>query len=134
MLAINDIKANGLRLNSGTGNTIPFSCVNSHDEAVALSSELIFSNSSDVALGRLWSRGTVNANICYEKANNIGGLIGTAFVARDLMSVVDALDEDGKLRYWGTEPSQSQISRLTKAIRLLVWHNLGGNCRGHVSR
>ncbi|OBT66462.1 hypothetical protein VE03_03590 [Pseudogymnoascus sp. 23342-1-I1] len=85
----------------GTSNTIPFSCVNSHDEAVALSSELIFGNSSDVALGRLWARGTVNANICYEKAEKIGGLVGTAFVARDLMSVVDALNEDGKLRYWG---------------------------------
>jgi hypothetical protein len=29
-----------------------------------------------------------------------GTLIGTAFVARDLMQVVGALDEDDMLRYW----------------------------------
>jgi pimeloyl-ACP methyl ester carboxylesterase len=86
---------------------------------------LIFSNSSDVALGRLWARGTVNANICYEKANKIGGLVGTAFVARDLMSVVDALDEDGKLRYWGTVPSRSQMVRLTKLLGFSYGTTLG---------
>lgn len=43
------------------------------------------------------------SNICREKNrdNERGGLIGTAFVARDLMSVVDALGEDGMLRFWG---------------------------------
>jgi hypothetical protein len=64
-------------------------------------SELILGNSSDVALGRLWTRGVINANLCLRKANETGRLIGTAFVARDLISVVDALDEDGMLRYWG---------------------------------
>ncbi|KAH8666941.1 proteinase [Xylariales sp. PMI_506] len=85
----------------GTGNNLPFSCINTHDEGVALSTELTFSNASDVALGRLWARGAINANLCYERANKTGALIGTAFVARDLMTVVDALDEDGLLRYWG---------------------------------
>lgn len=56
---------------------------------------------NQAALGRLWARGAVNAKICYENGNKTGGLLGTAFVARDLMSVVDALDEDGMLRYWG---------------------------------
>jgi len=63
--------------------------------------ELLPGNASDVALGRLWARGTVNANICFDRANSTGRLIGTAFVARDLMSVVDSLEEDGMLRYWG---------------------------------
>lgn len=27
--------------------------------------------------------------------------MGTAFVARDMMQIVDALKEDGLLRYWG---------------------------------
>jgi hypothetical protein len=58
---------------------------------------------SDTALARLWARGKVDANICrlYGNANETAELIGTAFTARDFMSVVDALDEDGMLRYWG---------------------------------
>ena len=33
--------------------------------------------------------------------NNTGSLIGTGFVARDMMQIVEALNEDGLLRYWG---------------------------------
>jgi hypothetical protein len=63
--------------------------------------ELILGNSSDVALGRLWARGGINAELCFQKSNATGNLIGTASVARDLISVVDALGEDGMFRYWG---------------------------------
>jgi len=70
-------------------------------------SELIFGNSSDVALGRLWTRGAINAELCFQKSNETGSLIGTAFVARDLISVVDAIDEDGMLRYWGEQSLQN---------------------------
>lgn len=41
------------------------------------------------------------AEICYLKNKEIGSFLGTAFVARDLISVVNALDEDGMLRFWG---------------------------------
>lgn len=63
--------------------------------------EKVPSNTSDVALGRLWSRGSIDASLCLENANETGALISTAFVARDLISIVDALEEDGMLRYWG---------------------------------
>jgi hypothetical protein len=63
--------------------------------------ELKFGNSSDVTLGRLWTQGAINSDLCFQKSNPTGSFIGTAFVARDLISVVDALDEDGMLRYWG---------------------------------
>ena len=44
----------------------------------------------------------MKANACAgAPGNKTGELIGTAFVARDFMAVVDALKEDGKLRYWG---------------------------------
>ena len=43
----------------------------------------------------------IMGNICGEKMKDIGGLVGTSFVARDMMQIVDALEEDGKLRYWG---------------------------------
>lgn len=70
-------------------------------EAATLFSDQALGNSSDTALGRLWAKGEIYSNACYQNANETGSLIGTAFVARDLISVVDALGEDGKLRYWG---------------------------------
>lgn len=30
-----------------------------------------------------------------------GELVGTAYVARDLLMLINALGEDGLLRYWG---------------------------------
>lgn len=50
---------------------------------------------------RLWAASTVLADRCKRTAADVGPFLGTAAVARDLMSVVDALDEDGMLRYWG---------------------------------
>jgi hypothetical protein len=85
----------------GTGNTIQFSCTNNNVDTNNMLNELKFGNSSDVALGRLWAQGAINSDLCFQKSNATGSLIGTAFVARDLISVVDALDEDGMLRYWG---------------------------------
>lgn len=41
------------------------------------------------------------AEICYTSANETGELIGTAFTARDMIQIIDALGEDGLLRYWG---------------------------------
>ena len=32
---------------------------------------------------------------------DMGELMGTAFVARDINAICDALDEDGLIRYWG---------------------------------
>jgi hypothetical protein len=85
----------------GTGNTIPFSCTNNNVDTNNILIELKFGNSSDVALRRLWAQGAINSDLCFQKSNATGSLIGTAFVARDLISVVDALDGDGMLRYWG---------------------------------
>lgn len=59
-------------------------------------------NSSDATPGRLWAEAQVLAHDCGNAlANTTGSLVGTAFVARDFMKVVDALGEDGLLRYWG---------------------------------
>ncbi|KAK6071006.1 nedd8-like protein [Seiridium cupressi] len=56
---------------------------------------------SETALGQLWASSKVVANICENKTQEIASLLGTAFVARGLIQVVDALGEDGLLRYWG---------------------------------
>lgn len=45
--------------------------------------------------------GKVIADGCYANSGQIGELLGTAFVARDAIQIVDALGEDGLLRYWG---------------------------------
>ncbi|RYP37233.1 hypothetical protein DL767_003052 [Monosporascus sp. MG133] len=85
----------------GTGNTIPFWCFENDAEMFAASHELQGSNTSDVMLGRHWARGGIDAHMCFERAAETGSLISTAFVARDLMRVAEALEEDGLLRYWG---------------------------------
>ncbi|KAH7024596.1 TAP-like protein-domain-containing protein [Microdochium trichocladiopsis] len=58
---------------------------------------------ADNGMGTLWAEAGAWGQACgkNETAAEMGGLVGTAFVARDLMQVVDALGEDGKLRYWG---------------------------------
>jgi hypothetical protein len=52
---------------------------------------------------RAWERGAIDANICKEDGNadEIGEFIGTAFVARDILRVAEAISEDGLIRYWG---------------------------------
>ena len=54
-------------------------------------------------LGRHWAASTVQADNCfqYPEAKERGSLIGTVSTARDMMQIVDALEADKKLRYWG---------------------------------
>ncbi|KAF2671605.1 hypothetical protein BT63DRAFT_397980 [Microthyrium microscopicum] len=85
----------------GTVNTLTMSCYNDTERAQASLEYPAFSNASDTAVGTMWTSDQVLANLCHERLKDIGSYVGTAFVARDLMSVVDALDEDGMLRYWG---------------------------------
>ncbi|KAK7217470.1 hypothetical protein V2G26_005473 [Clonostachys chloroleuca] len=84
----------------GTGYTLPFSC---YDDAATRSAftQPINGDSSDTALGNVWARSTIYDQNCAAHQNKTGSLIGTAFVVRDLFQVVDALNEDGLLRYWG---------------------------------
>lgn len=74
-------------------------------------------NDSDTALRWLWARGEADNNICRVQGNGdkTAELIGTAFVARDMMHIVDALGEDGMLRYWGDEgtAAESRLGMLT---------------------
>jgi hypothetical protein len=58
-------------------------------------------SSNGAALGRAWAEGKITSDKCKQQASNIGDFIGTSFTARDMFQVVDNIDEDGKLRYWG---------------------------------
>ncbi|KAH8651203.1 peptidase S33, tripeptidyl-peptidase [Xylariales sp. PMI_506] len=86
----------------GTLDTLELNCfVNEVQEFAFLDAWGKTSNSSDVAAASLWARAGVDSNLCYNNAQANGSLVSTAFTARDLISIVDALDEDGLLRYWG---------------------------------
>ena len=61
----------------------------------------MFLNASDTAVGASWAARKTLANSCYKNAKDVGELIGTGYVARDMMQIVDALNEDGLLRFWG---------------------------------
>lgn len=85
----------------GTVDTLPFSCYDDQTEAFHSFLGMVPGNESDTSVGTLWARAVADAEACLEHSAKNGSVITTAFVARDLMSVVDALDEDGLLRYWG---------------------------------
>lgn len=109
-------------VSSGTGtNEVEFACY--PDEASRQTGlQLIAGNSSDVAVGTGWARSTLFANTCAVAQNLTGDLISTAFVARDLMQVVDALDEDGMLRFWVSDrTNQSQEILLIYSLGSFVW-------------
>jgi hypothetical protein len=89
-----------LIVHSGTSKTLTFSCNSTVEAALILSGE-----ASNTALGQLWGYSSLYANDCAKAQIETGNLIGTAFVARDMMRIVDALESDGLLRYWGKSSS-----------------------------
>lgn len=52
---------------------------------------------------RLWATSGATVGICSIQGTgkDVGELLGTAFVARDMAQVAEALDKDGLIRYWG---------------------------------
>ncbi|KAM0328748.1 hypothetical protein ACHAQA_005161 [Verticillium albo-atrum] len=91
----------------GTSKNFPFTCF--PDPADLIKSSInagLPSTGSDVAEGQLWAAGTVNANACLATQAKNGSLINTPYYARDLISVVDALGEDGMLRFWVMFPER----------------------------
>ncbi|KAI0892441.1 alpha/beta-hydrolase [Annulohypoxylon nitens] len=84
-----------------SGSRIPMTCYDNEFEAWSLFFDQNPSNSSDAGLGSAWARGKMVAETCLKNQNKTGSLISSAFTARDFMQVVDALGEDGMLRYWG---------------------------------
>ncbi|KAL8813754.1 MAG: hypothetical protein Q9200_000007 [Gallowayella weberi] len=86
----------------GVGNTIPFSCFPNDTSRTTYNLKApVFLNSSDTAIGAIWAARQTLVRSCFEHAKDRGELIGTGYVARDMMQIVDALDEDGLLNYLG---------------------------------
>lgn len=59
-------------------------------------------NMTEMLLSEGWEKGVRYADQCFEGNQNIGSFLSTVFVARDMLSIVNALGEDGMLRFWGT--------------------------------
>ena len=101
--------------------------------------EAMLSDSYDVALNELWANSGAFGRRCGEAIKDTGELVGTAFVARDMMQIVDALDEDGLLRFWGITcslpPAPSTKHGFTNGAlyRLIVWVGSWGDRCCHVS-
>ncbi|GAB1319446.1 hypothetical protein MFIFM68171_09656 [Madurella fahalii] len=89
----------------GVGTTLTFSCFDNATERRLAAARFPYlqTDAYDTALAETFANANALSNICYEKNkdNEKGSLLGTAFVARDLIRVVDALGEDGMLRFWG---------------------------------
>ncbi|PGH23043.1 hypothetical protein AJ80_02816 [Polytolypa hystricis UAMH7299] len=85
----------------GTGKTIPFDCKNTM-LPIRRRRDLVFQrNLTELLLEDGWDSAQRAAAACSETMKETGELIGTAFVARDMVQIIDALEEDGQLRYWG---------------------------------
>ncbi|KAL4928991.1 uncharacterized protein BDV17DRAFT_298302 [Aspergillus undulatus] len=74
---------------AGTGNT--------------LTANLIVDQEDTAVLGKLWGVGKVVSNACYDYPGlrKNGSMLSTAFTARGLIHIVDAVQDDGLLRFWG---------------------------------
>jgi len=94
----------------GTGKTIPFDCGVNPAELLAAPGKgqtkrgeprLASGNLTDYFLNFGWDLAGAQADACYDTMRETGQYIGTAFTARDMIKIVDSLDEDGLLRYYG---------------------------------
>lgn len=90
----------------GTGYTIPYNCSGA-PEGTALPGQkrdlerVASANLTNYFLTAGWEEAGQIAEVCAASMNETGPLIGTTFTARDMLAIVDALGEDGMLRYYG---------------------------------
>ncbi|KAE8365932.1 Alpha/Beta hydrolase protein [Aspergillus caelatus] len=90
----------------GTGHTIPFVCDVPHPgikRSLSRRSNETLPQADMYSLlkRKAWNDAKVLVDACYEDQQETGRFLGTTFVARDMLKIVDALNEDGKLRFWG---------------------------------
>lgn len=90
----------------GTGKTMPFNCNSTHfpglPSGLTKREEKLISNNLTESLFEQFPLNQEFAKECQDAMEETGSLVGTAFVARDMLEIVKALDEDGLLNYWGT--------------------------------
>lgn len=90
-----------------------------------------------MVLGRLWSSASLVSDTCaqYTISKQRGKLVSTVFTARDIMRIVDAVEDDGLLKYWGETPIEDKCRLETDSIiisRFFIRHSAGINPCSHV--
>ena len=119
---------NILTASRGTANTLKFNCFESQEARLANFTYGRFAEfagpSDKVPLGRLWSSASMLGEYCYQypDSKKKGELLSTAFTARDIMQIVDAVEDDGLLRYWGTFSSLNTDVWRLKTDNIQVFH------------
>ncbi|KAF4978472.1 hypothetical protein FZEAL_5158 [Fusarium zealandicum] len=93
----------------GTGRTMPYLCDlgNGTSDSAGLSrrnnpyAAVPQTDVYSLLEDQVWENSGRYAKACYESNKENSTFYGTAFVARDLLAITDALNEDGLLRFWG---------------------------------
>lgn len=122
----------------GTGHTIPFNCTgvgslatNTNNNKRELGN-LLSTNVTEGFIEHGWEMAGETAKGCAAQNNKTGTLIGTAFVARDVMKIVDALDDGGLLNYYGWSYGTALGSYIAAMFPDRVGHMvLDGNVNPH---
>jgi hypothetical protein len=126
-----------LHVSRGTGRTIPFACDIDWTKSPTVTklrprNGLLQQDLLNVLESKGWEDSKYVAERCYEVQNKTGSLLSTAFVVRDMIRIIDALGEDGMLRYWGmikslSPQSSTELTYARHVIRDTSWSNLRSN-------
>ncbi|KAJ3486264.1 hypothetical protein NLG97_g6651 [Lecanicillium saksenae] len=87
----------------GVTDTLPFTCFTSDFQQERIVESLSAAPQPDdrEAIGRVWTAAGLYGQACAVAQNETGSFIGTAFAARDVVSIATALGEKDKVRFWG---------------------------------
>lgn len=87
----------------GTGKTIPFWCNVSAiaEKEAKRSAHLPQRDLVEYLKDGGWHKAQLFADQCYEDNRDTGIYVSSAFISRDMLAIVEALEEDGLLRFWG---------------------------------
>jgi hypothetical protein len=80
---------------------LPAVCFSNATERAEIVSAIPVINSTEASIAAAWESNQVVVDACATALEEFGSLIGSAYTARDMMQIVDALNEDGMLRYYG---------------------------------
>lgn len=119
----------------GTGRTIPLDCGSTAGLSVEKREGSFFAKDLAELLDANWPGFVATAENCSEVLADTGRFYGTAFVARDMVQIIDALEQDGLLRYYGKMVTiRKARGCLLTPPRHFLRHTVGLDLRCNVPR